>query len=87
MNDAVKKINEAPTHLVYLTKGHTSLITQTMGTVTHEDDEKVVIESCFGGAITVNKADLFGRKDDGGRVSPEEMDAIFAEHGHKQGRK
>ena len=36
--------------------------------------------------IRITRGDLLARKDGGERITPAEVDAIFAEHGHKQAR-
>lgn len=78
-------------HVMYMTRGagH-ALITQTTGRVVAEDAETITIESIYGPPLlgggkffVIAKSDVFARKD-GGRLSPEEIAAVIAEHRSEQ---
>lgn len=86
----MERIAAAPTHIVYITRGGgRARITQSYGIVVAESDASVTLQTVaandgFSGRVTVASADLLARKDNQERVSDEEMDRIFAEHGHRQ---
>lgn len=85
------RIDAAPTHVAYFTRGAGVLITQTMGEVVAEDGESVTIQSAaipngqaVGATVVIPRVDLLARKDNGERISQSEWDGIFATHGHQQ---
>lgn len=86
MNAFLERINSAPTHLAYFTRGGGNvLIAQTMGEVVREDEDYVTILSAAGlRELTIDREDVIKRVDGGARITEAEWDEIFAERGHEQ---
>lgn len=78
------KMNSMPTHVVYMTRGGgRAMITQSYAEVIADTDVALTIQSVTG-VLDIPKSDVYAAKD--GRLTADEMDAIFAEHGSKQAR-
>lgn len=74
-----------PTHVLYMTRGGTGdLITQSYCEVITDTPESITFVS-VSGTRTIPREDVYAVKD--GRLTPEEIDAVFAEHGDKQQRR
>lgn len=94
MSDFTDRINAAPTHLAYFTRGGgRALITQTYGTVIAEDSDALTVQSAavpngqtVGATITIARADVVLRKDGGERITEAEWDEIFRTRGSEQTR-
>lgn len=74
-----------PTHVVYMTQGAAKirLITQSFCEIIEETRDDLTINT-VGDVRTIPRSEVYAVKH--GRLTPAEMDAVFAEHGHKQVR-
>lgn len=75
-------MNAKPTHVVYKTRGGgRAMITQSFCEIINDAPDVLTIDS-VSGVRQIPRDDVYAIKD--GRLTSDEMDAVFAEHGHEQ---